>query len=143
VSRASPWQFYAAPRPANARADLKVAALLFRSHSFGDVAASARNTNGLSFFIMKSLPALLENFDAAIRHNDPILDRARRALAEGRDKGCIHFRAFLRMNEFTELCARGGGNETDQSQRCGVSALTKSRSSSATQLPNFPFSPPS
>src|ERR1700692_1085681 len=77
------------------------------SHTFGNVKASARNTNRLSFFIMKSSPALLENFDAAIRHNDPILNRARRALVEGRYKGRIHFRAVLRMNEFAELWTRG------------------------------------
>src|SRR5580704_2561590 len=83
---------------------------LLGSHTFGDVTASARNTNRLSFFIMKSLPALLENFGAAIRHNDPIFDRARRALVEGRYKCCIHFRTVLRMNEFAELWT--GGVET-------------------------------
>src|SRR5580700_7093964 len=77
------------------------------SHTFGDVTASARDANHLSFFIMKGLPVLLENFDAAIGHNDPIFDRRRRALVEGRRKGCIHFRAILRMNEFAELWTRG------------------------------------
>src|SRR6202795_784292 len=80
---------------------------LFGSHAFGNVTASARNTNRLSLFIMKNLPALLEEFDAAIRHDDPIFDRARRALVEARYKGCIHFRAILRMNEFKELWTRG------------------------------------
>src|SRR6202035_2144797 len=80
---------------------------LLGSHTFADVAASARNPNRLSCFIMKCLPAFFENFDAAIRHNDPIFDRGRRALVEGRFKGCIHLRAVLRMNEFAERWTRG------------------------------------
>jgi len=40
----------AAPRPANARADLQVAATPLRSHLFGDVAPRARNTNGAFAF---------------------------------------------------------------------------------------------
>src|SRR5580704_2602565 len=81
--------------------------LLLDPHRFGDVSASAGNTSRLSFLIMKSLPAFLENFDAAIRHYDPICDRGRRALVERRYKSCIHFRAVLRMNEFAELWTSG------------------------------------
>src|SRR6202030_4530708 len=80
----------------------KTPEFLLGSYTFGDVTANARNTNRLSFFIMNGFPALLENFDTAIRHNDPIFDRARRALIEGRYKGCIHSRAVLRMNEVAE-----------------------------------------
>jgi len=85
----------------------KALQFLLGSHTFSDVSASARNTDRLSFFIMKSLPALLDYFDAAIRHNDPVFDRARRPLLEGRYKGSIHFRAVLRMNEFPELWTVG------------------------------------
>ena len=77
------------------------------AHAFGDLAASARNTNRHSCLIMKSLPAFFENFDAAIRHDDAIFDHRRRALVEGRYEGGVHFFAVLRMNEFPELWARG------------------------------------
>src|SRR5580704_8523702 len=55
----------------------QAAEFMFDSHAFGDVTASACNANRLSFFIMKGSPTLLEDFDAAIRRNDPIFDRAR------------------------------------------------------------------
>ncbi len=60
----------------------KATEFLLGSHTFGDVTTGAHNTNRISSFIMKSLPSILENFDAAIRHNDPIFDRGRRALVE-------------------------------------------------------------
>jgi len=106
-SRANPWQFSAVlvlqPQ------ELAGEALEFPlgSHAFGDVTASAATRTGFPSSSMKSLPALLENFDPAIRHNDPIFDRARRALVQGRYKRCIHFRAVLRLNEFAELWTGG------------------------------------
>ena len=80
---------------------------LLGSHTFSDIAASARNPNRLSRFIMKSLPAFFENFDAGPSGITILYsDSGGRSLVEGRFKGCVHLRAVLRMNEFAERWTR-------------------------------------
>src|ERR1700733_4564435 len=56
---------------------------------------------------MKNFPVLLQNFDAAVCHDNPVFDRGRRTLFERSLKGRIHFRTILRMNKFDKTWTRG------------------------------------
>src|SRR5580692_5240869 len=56
---------------------------------------------------MKNLPVLLQDFDAAVCRDNPVLDRGRRTLFERSLKGRIHFRTILRMNKFHKAWTPG------------------------------------
>src|SRR5580704_6621678 len=56
---------------------------------------------------MKNLPVLLQDFDAAVCHDNPVLNRGRRTLFERSLKGRIHFRTILRMNKFHKAWTAG------------------------------------
>ena len=49
---------------------------------------------------MKNLPVLLQNFDAAVCHDNPVFDRGRCTFFDRTLKGRINFRTILRMNKF-------------------------------------------
>jgi len=50
---------------------------------------------------------LLQDFDAAVSHDNPVFDRGRRTLFERSLKGRIHFRTILRMNKFRKAWTPG------------------------------------
>ncbi len=61
----------------------------------------------MSLSIVKNLPVLLQDFDTAVCHDDPVFDRGRRAFFERSLKGCIHFRTILGMNKFHKAWTTG------------------------------------
>src|SRR5580704_826842 len=75
-----------------------------RPLALGDVLASTHQAHRPSLSILKNLPVLLQDFDAAVCHDNPVFDLGRRTLFERSLKSRIHFRTIVRMNKFDKAC---------------------------------------